>query len=357
MPAKFSAQAIQAMSMVRVFNEILKRNFLLISPKNIENENLKTNFNWKKISIPKKIPRALRQFIFILKTIRYVSEFDPDIIYTRDIFVSFVMNFLRFNPVYEIHKPFETIIGKYIFKKIAKKIKIVSISNSLKEFIVKKYKLDSKDIFVAHDGVFLNEFESIKESKENLKKKYLKLNKNDFVVLYQGSFQKGKGVELVLKASQKIDDVIFVLIGGNEEQIKNLSRNKKENVLFLGRKEQREIPYYIKSADIVILPNTKELSYWKYTSPLKMFDYMASNIPILSSNIGSINEVLNEKNCFFFDPESIVDLIRKIKFMKNNYNEAERKAKIALKDVKNYTWKKRANNILKFLKEKYYIES
>jgi glycosyltransferase involved in cell wall biosynthesis len=343
-PTKASAQAIQTMSMNRVFGEILKEKFLLISPKNKENTNLKLNFNWKKISNNRKLPRALRQLILILKSIPVVLKFKPDNIYTRDILVACLMNFLGFNPVYEIHKPFETRIGEYIFKKISKKIKIVSISHSLKEFIIEKYNLKSENILVAHDGVFLEEFESIKETKENLKEKYLKLKKEDFVILYQGSFQKGKGMELILKVAPKIKNIFFVLIGGSEEQIKELEKNKEKNILFLGRKEQKQIPFYIKSADVVILPNTKELSYWKYTSPLKMFDYMASNVPILASNIGSIKEVLNEKNSFLFNPENINDLIEKIQYILSNSIESEKKVKIAFGNVKDYTWQKRAEN-------------
>ena len=76
---------------------------------------------------------------------------------------------------------------------------------------------------------------------------------------------------------------------------------------------------------------------------------MASGTPILASNIGSITEVLNEKNSFLFDPENLNDLIDKIKFAQDNWQEREKRADNAFRDVKNYTWQKRADRILKFL--------
>ncbi len=322
-----SAQAMQISRMAIAFKMKLKNDFLLLS------------------SAPKISSRFLRQLLFIIKALPKVYIFKPDIIYTRNIAIAWIMRLFGIQTIYEIHKPFETKTGDFIFKKISKKIKIVSISQAIKNFIIEKYNLDDKKILVAHDGVFLEDFSAIKEPKNELRKKYLGLSENDFVVLYQGSFQEGKGVDIILEVSKILPEIKFVLIGGSNPN----PQEKYNNVVFLEKKKPNKIPYLIKSADILILPNTKRLPYWKFTSPLKMFDYMATEVPIIASDLGSIREVLNDKNSFLFNPENIDDLKEKILFIKNNYSLAQEKSRQALNDVKKYTWQERVDNILQFI--------
>lgn len=198
---------------------------------------------------------------------------------------------------------------------------------------------------VAHDGVFLEDFEKITESKESLKKKYLQLDKDKFVVLYSGSLQKGKGFELILGAAKKILDVYFVIIGNNNSN----NEVKLDNLIFVGQREQQKIPYYLKSADLLLLPNTKALFYWQFTSPLKLFEYMASGVPILTSNLGSIGEILNENNSFLFSSDDLTELVKKVQYIRDNKGEAGLKSIKASEDVRKYAWPERVKNILDFI--------
>jgi glycosyltransferase involved in cell wall biosynthesis len=52
-----------------------------------------------------------------------------------------------------------------------------------------------------------------------------------------------------------------------------------------------------KAADALVLPNTAKEDISKYyTSPMKLFEYMASRRPIVATNIPSITEIINEEN-------------------------------------------------------------
>ena len=343
------AQSIQVQAMAQSFGNILGDNFIFVSPKNKLNEKLSSDFRWIKLKTGGKISRNLRYFLVTLKSLSIILKEKPDIIFSRDIGVVFIYRLLGIETCYEIHKPFETKMGKFFFKLIAQKIKIVSISDNLKNYIIEKYNLERENILVAHDGVFLKDFEKIKLTKKELKKKYLGLEEKDFVVLYSGSLQRGKGIDLILDTAYLLEKVFFVIIGGKENEIEQLKKRKFKNIIFLGRKPHQDIPHYLKSADLLILPSNKKLSYWQYTSPLKLFEYMASGNPILASEIGSIKDILNGNNAFFFNPEDINNLVNKIKFIEKNYGKAETKAEKSLEDIKNYTWKKRANKILDFL--------
>jgi len=343
-----NAQNLQIQSMSRAFFDALKEDFLLISPWNEKNKAMDNSYPWKKIKIPQQLPRSIRQLIFILKTRKTVHDFCPDVIYTRDIAIAWFFRMFGFQTIYEIHKPFETTIGNMIFKMMAKKIKIVAISQSLKDFIIEKYNLNADNILVAHDGVDLQDFDLL-ENKIQLREKYFGDLANKFIVLYSGSLQSGKGVDLIIKSAKDLPEICFVVIGGSPNEIDTFKDVSSSNVYFLGRMPQKQVPAFLKAADLLILPMNKNLSYGAYSSPLKLFEYMASETPILASDFGAIREVLNEENAFLFDPDNVSDLVEKIKYIRDNNEKAKKIAKESFGLAKEYSWQKRVVRIIKFL--------
>ena len=79
---------------------------------------------------------------------------------------------------------------------------------------------------------------------------------------------------------------------------------------------------------------------------------MASGRPIIASDLPSIREILNDKNCIFFQAGDFYDLSDKINYVLNNKEEARVKAGQANRDVLKYSWDKRAEKILKFIEIK-----
>ena len=338
------AQSIQVQAMCKVFFDYLKDDFLLISPRIDKNKSKKTDYNWKKILVFSSLPRACRYFMFIKLSFFSVIKFKPDIIYSRDIGVVFFYHLLGYRTVYEIHKPFETKIGDWLFRRLLKKIKIVAISQALKNFIIDNYKVFAGNILVAHDGVDLEKF-NLNKSEEDYLKDFLNLDSTKKIIMYTGSLQSGKGIEVIISLAKYLSDCLFYIIGGKIE-----SAGLVSNICCIDRQNIDRIPYFLKAADLLILPNTKKLKYYKYTSPLKLFEYLASGVPILASNVGSITEILNENNAYLFDPENIDEAASKIESIFSNYSEARSKSMIALSDVAGYTWDKRAEKILDFIK-------
>ena len=338
------AQSIQVQAMCKVFFDYLKDDFLLISPRIDKNKSKKTDYNWKKILVFSSLPRACRYFMFIKLSFFSVIKFKPDIIYSRDIGVVFFYHLLGYRTVYEIHKPFETKIGDWLFRRLLKKIKIVAISQALKNFIIDNYKVFAGNILVAHDGVDLEKF-NLNKSEEDYLKDFLNLDSTKKIIMYTGSLQVGKGVEIIINLAKHLSDYIFCIVGGE-----NGNEKTADNIKFIRRQDNNKIPYFLKAADLLILSNTQKLRYYNYTSPLKLFEYMASGVPILASNLGSIREVLNEHNAYLFDPENIDEAVNKIKNIFTNYLEAKNKSIQAFEDVKKYTWNKRVEKILDFIK-------
>jgi glycosyltransferase involved in cell wall biosynthesis len=98
---------------------------------------------------------------------------------------------------------------------------------------------------------------------------------------------------------------------------------------------------------LLYLTSEKSPIYW-CTSPNKIFEYMATNNPILAPNIGSIPEILNESNSYIFNIDDDSDLIDKIRIIMNNDNNIITKK--AFSDIlNNYSMAKRVKKIMSLL--------
>ena len=123
-------------------------------------------------------------------------------------------------------------------------------------------------------------------------------------------------------------------------------------VLFSPHVDNNYLIQYQMSADLLFFPMTKLTPTWWCCSPMKIFEYMATGIPILTVNIGSTTEVLTDDNSIKFDPENSDSLIYGLKSFLKDENMAKKKANLALEQVKkNYTWENRAFHISEFLIE------
>jgi len=122
-------------------------------------------------------------------------------------------------------------------------------------------------------------------------------------------------------------------------------------VLWWGRlgKEKKIIPRYLCAADMLLLPNAPlSLESIRYTSPIKMFEYMASGVPIIASDLPSVREVLTERNAVLVDAGSASALADGIKRVVDDSVLAVRVSQEALQDAKDCTWKFRAQTIFTF---------
>ena len=80
-----------------------------------------------------------------------------------------------------------------------------------------------------------------------------------------------------------------------------------------------------------------------YTSPLKLFEYMASGRPIVASDLPSIREILtHERNALLIAPGNPQALTAAIRRLIEDRALGERIARQALEDAREYTWDRRA---------------
>lgn len=272
---------------------------------------------------------------FIYAVRRYLHRASSDLLYGRD---EHILAFLGGPYVWESHTGAWNVAARSVAHRARR---IVAISQGLKDFYVAKG-VAAEKIVVAHDGVDVELF--LHPVSRGEARARLGLPASATIAMYIGRLDGWKGVDTLLEASKLLNnEVIVVIVGGEPAQVEKLSLTYP-GVTFLGARPYRELSDTMAAADVLVLPNTgkSEISA-KFTSPLKLFAYMASGIPIVASDLPSIREVLDEDAVVFFPPDDATGLAQGVRHaLQSDRGRAER----ALALVEAYTWRSRAQHIL-----------
>ena len=201
----------------------------------------------------------------------------------------------------------------------------------------------------------------------------LGLGQDKNIALYAGSLQRWKGVETLVAAARQLPvNALVYVVGGEPRDIERLKTlNPKPppapsppagrvglrragetlNPVFVGQRPWTEIPLWLKAADALLLPNTgREKVSRFYTSPMKLFEYMASGRPIVASDIPSIREIADETMVFFAAPDDPRSFAGAIGQALADPADAAGRAERSRQEVRRYTWEARAARILAHIK-------
>ncbi len=312
--------------------------------------------------------------LFIFKLNSYLSKLNlenPNF-YTRDEYLLPILQKFSGRVTWEAHNlPAKK---EYYLKYWQKCYRIIVISRGLKNVLI-DLGISEDKILVAPDGVDLEKFSArgrsalggkVKSEKFKVREK-LGLSKNAKIIMYAGHLYEWKGAKTLLDAALNTkftpsssppyqggerEGVLFVFVGGTEHEItkfRELARGF-DNILILGHKPPSEMSKYLAVADILVLPTSGKSDIGKkYTSPMKLFEYMAAGRPIVASDLPSIREVLDESTALFFTPDDPLSLRQKIEELLKDEQLQERLADKALTRVKDFAWDGRARKILQFL--------
>jgi len=289
---------------------------------------------------------ALQSFLFARKIHKYLQKSSADVVFGRDEMILCVASSVK--PVV-----WETHTGALNFwaKELLKKAKgIIAITQGLRDFYVSNG-LNAEKISVIADAVDISEFDIAINKIESREK--LGLPQDKKLAIYTGHLYEWKGTGILARATKFLpENFLVVFVGGTEKDIGEFKKiyENEPKIKIIGHESHEKIPMYLRAADVLVVPNTaKDTVSRLYTSPMKVFEYMASGTPIVASDLPSIREVLNESNAFLVasdDPEALSKGITQAISA-----EGQSRATQARLDVENYSWQKRAEKIIGFCKK------
>lgn len=163
------------------------------------------------------------------------------------------------------------------------------------------------------------------------------------LALYAGSDAPWKGIRVVREAAQSLSGVSIAVVGGGQVL-------REGRLTEIGRVKPDLVPAYVRSADILLLPNTaanEESEH--FTSPIKLFEYLAAEKPIIASDLPSIREILGPEDALFVPAGDGEALARAIEQLAGDASLRARLAEASHRLADAYTWQKRAARILSAL--------
>jgi glycosyltransferase involved in cell wall biosynthesis len=174
--------------------------------------------------------------------------------------------------------------------------------------------------------------------------------------VYVGQLYPWKGTGTLVEAMQYLHEGILHLVGGSEDRIQALRETAVrlgvgDRIVFHGQVPPRAVKDHLADASAAVLPLTRDLISASFTSPLKLFEYMAAGVPIVASDLPSTREVLSpEESAILVPPDDPRALAEGLRRALGERALAESLARKAREEVEEYTWGKRARKIIRFLR-------
>ena len=264
---------------------------------------LKNKVNIKEFSSINSFPRGLKFYLYCFYCLFFILKIKNSINITRNFFICYLLLLFRQKVILEIHHDtkVESRLTKFILKHLNyfnkdNLLNIVAITKSVKKLFISKYKVKPNKITVLPSG------SSIRISSKP------KFNYNKRLKIgYFGSLSKSKGISTIIKLSKIDKENAYYIFGGSRNEIENLrKKNINSNLYFKANVPYIKLPKIMITMDILTIPYTNQIKsagevddISKYTSPLKLFDYLAVGKMIISSDLKVLREVIDNNNAIF----------------------------------------------------------
>jgi glycosyltransferase involved in cell wall biosynthesis len=305
------------------------------------------NFVFTTLSIPDFLHFGsvgfLMSAIWFAERVRWLKSFrEADVICSRDALVLVQYLLLGRKILFEPHlRPtfVSTIVARRAYH-------VVTISQGLKDAYVARG-VPSEHISVAPAGVDEHLFDTVPAQHEA--RAELGLSPAAHIVLYAGHLYPRKGADTLAEAAALIPEATFVFVGGAPDDIVTFKKRWGEgaNIRIIGQVPHEKIPFYLRAADVLVIPNSgKDEDSAHFTSPLKLFEYMASGTPIVTSDVPSVREILPDDAASFVSADDAAALAAGIRATLADKALAEKRAQRACKVVGTYSWAARGRSIL-----------
>lgn len=350
-----AANTVHVMKISDEFNKIFDGSFkLLVHEKLEDTDSLCDSYGTDKFCIEEisvDAKDAQLTYAFAWKAARHAWKLHPDVVITRDPMTALALGVMGTKVVLDIHGDVRHLCGRgYHFFKIRQlvrreNIRYTAVTNGLREFFTQEYGKTFERTCVLPNGVTLQNFKHV--SMDGI------FGEEHLRIGYIGKLTVGKGVDMICKLAKNDPYNKYYVYGGSKEDAEaEIKDSFPDNVFFGGYVDNKKVPSLVENLDVVLLPNKADQvcqgeRMGNFTSPIKMFEYMAFGRPIIASDIPVLREILNDENSYLVPEDDVDKWLEVIRLISRDPESALRKSAAAKSDVQNYTWENRARNILK----------
>lgn len=304
---------------------------------------------------------------FYRAAVEWLEDMQPDVIFVRNLKLAYhLLNRTSLPIFFEVHEIFQKSFAESHPMTWRNKRKLARLAimedfvyAHVKGLIVKTQTMadDLKDLYgfttptlISPNGYDHHQTTSPQEMPNSGEKR---------IILYLGTLHPWKGLDTLLQALPHIHSKGEVWIaGGKPNEVEDLrgkiaSLGMEDRVKLLGAVPAKERFDVIHQADICVHPLTNISMASRYTSPLKLFEYMAMGKAIVTADVPALREVLrNEHNALLTAPGNPTDLADAINRLMNDQKLTDALGKNAYEEALNYTWVARTKHILDFIQER-----
>ena len=172
-------------------------------------------------------------------------------------------------------------------------------------------------------------------------------------VVYAGSFFGWKGVDDLVAAAAELDGFRISLIGGEAAQIERLKSRlpaQGAEIELVSRLPHPEVMARLAAACIAVLPNRPDPDS-AFTSPIKLFEYMAAGCAIVSADLPAIREVLQHEDAGWFDSGNPLSLAAALRQLGDDCGLAGSLGERVREKSTAYSWQARATRLKGFVED------
>jgi glycosyltransferase involved in cell wall biosynthesis len=295
------------------------------------------------------------------KAIRHLRGIDRDAaILSRNLYAAFVLAVLYRRPIlFETHQ-LETGLRKWLQKRVVLCPWVITIviSDHLARYLTEHLGFPPRRMLVLHDAA-PDGIEPVPVDQRRAQLCRLAEPANGpwrQVCGYFGHLYPGRGIEIVEAMAAAVPDALFLVYGGTEQDLETRRRsNDLPNLVFMGHVSHPIARRLMTMMDVLLMPYQENVSIGvsghdtaRWMSPMKMFEYLGTGVPIISSDLPVLREVLREgENCLLAPASDSSAWISALHRLRADQRLAARLGINAHEEYKAaHTWTARARNIL-----------
>jgi glycosyltransferase involved in cell wall biosynthesis len=235
---------------------------------------------------------------------------------------------------------------------------IIAITPRLRDDLIAQRGASPQRVLVAHDGFRRERFAQLPQ--QSSARALADWPNTAFIVGFVGRLHMlnvDKGVGTLVEAAAQIPGVYLALVGGPAEMADRFRQQwltlgqDDAHFLYTGQVAPDDVPRYLRAFDVCAMPHpfTEQFAY--YTSPLKLFEYMAAGRAVIASDLPGWSDVLrHEQNALLIPPGDVMALAEALQRLKADAALRTHLAETAQQEAfAHYTWQARAERIRQHL--------